>query len=259
MFKQDARFCTPSISTMIWRYMKFYKFEDLVQHRKLYFRRIIDSEDKFEASVPCHSKYNTLRAITVNEEPMTGVRGFGRFQFINCWSIDNYESDALWRLYIQDKNGIAIQTTVGDLLTSLSNSPLDIRIGKVKYIDHSTYCYKEHDHLKPMFFKSMQFRYENELRLITTIDLSRIHDYKSESIIQTDNDHSSSLDGVTILRCDTGIQGIKIDVDIDQLVRKIYLPTEPSDELVHKCHLLLEKVNLLNRLNPSQCGREPWY
>ena len=80
MFKHDMRFCTPSDSTIIWRYMDYYKFEDLIQNKLLFCRTIILSEDKFEASVPCHSEYSNLKAIMVDEKPMCGVRGFGQIQ-----------------------------------------------------------------------------------------------------------------------------------------------------------------------------------
>ena len=36
--------------------------------------------------------------------------------YISCWNRNNYESEAMWKLYSKDvtTNAIAIQTTVGD-------------------------------------------------------------------------------------------------------------------------------------------------
>jgi len=102
-----------------------------------------------------------------------------------CWTI-NIESDAMWRIYSPDKNGVKVRTTIKKLFESLykaiSPRTRDVKcfIGKVEY-----YKKEEEENLlkkiyitdstgagiaETLLFKRRAFSHEKEVRLIYTAD-----------------------------------------------------------------------------------------
>ena len=55
--------------------------------------------------------------------------------YLNCWYLNEHESEAMWRLCCPDGYGIAVQTTVHHLEQALDNPP-SVKVGKVRYIDY---------------------------------------------------------------------------------------------------------------------------
>jgi hypothetical protein len=91
---------------------------------------------------------------------------------VNCWHMNVHESDAMWRLYSKKDNGIAIKTTIKDVIDSLEidNEEIPVQIGKVKYMDffdkelEPKDCLTESGNLSPLL-KRVSFQHEQELRL----------------------------------------------------------------------------------------------
>jgi len=69
---------------------------------------------------------------------MTVSLGMRDFLYGQCWTLHR-ESDAMWRIYSPDKNGVKVRTTIKKLFESLYNAiPSRLRdvscfIGKVEY------------------------------------------------------------------------------------------------------------------------------
>ncbi|MGD9368632.1 MAG: DUF2971 domain-containing protein [Desulfobacteraceae bacterium] len=105
-------------------------------------------------------------------------RGYGQ-----CWTL-NIESDAMWRIYSPDKNGVKIQTKIRKLFQSLysaqtSYGTLSCFIGKVDYYPKEKIDKLVEDRLtgkerfdgsigqaRSLLFKRNAFKHENEVRLI---------------------------------------------------------------------------------------------
>ncbi|RZB31574.1 MAG: hypothetical protein SRB2_04543 [Desulfobacteraceae bacterium Eth-SRB2] len=105
-------------------------------------------------------------------------RGYGQ-----CWTL-NVESDAMWRIYSPDKNGVKIQTTIRKLFRSLcsaqkSYASISCYIGKVKYYPKKDIEKLISDRIagrkqfngsigqaRSLLFKRLAFKHENEIRLI---------------------------------------------------------------------------------------------
>jgi hypothetical protein len=122
---------------------------------------------------------------------------------VNCWHQNEYESEAMWKLYSENNKGIAIQTTVQDLIDSIA----DERVGlsKIKYIDFYDTELKAQDcivdnQIAPLL-KRKSFEHEQEVRLFFTPDV----DYKT--LTSKDYRHLHAV----------------IDVDISKLISKIYI------------------------------------
>src|SRR5574341_1939706 len=135
----------------IWRYMSLEKFESMLERRALYFCRTDRFEDQWEAVIP-EKQFNQSKIdeyidrTRVPEFVKTfEKRSFaasmdawkvGRNRFlVNCWHIGEVESDALWKIYADRQQTVAIQSRFGRLSKAFHRSDCDVRIGKVSYVD----------------------------------------------------------------------------------------------------------------------------
>jgi hypothetical protein len=189
--------------------MDFTKFVNLLHKPALFFSRADKLGDPFEGSF---SKANINLRPTVYEGkiPQDVLRTWSKFNeilpkftVINCWHLNEYESAALWRLYLKSNEGIAIQSTFARLRNSLKDENRDIFIGKVKYIDYEKDWLPEGNSLYPFVHKRKSFEHERELRAV-------IQDLPSK-------------DGKLNLSKPLFDDGIYVSVDLNTLIDKIYL------------------------------------
>lgn len=135
MYKEHPSFIQPKNDAVkVWKYMDFTKLVSLIDSRCLYFTRADKFEDPFEGSLP---KVNVAaRAIAPPDLPervrdsfieMMNKRGeinrhWPRYTAMNCWHMNDYESAAMWKLYLKSDEGIAIQSTYARLKKSIIDS-----------------------------------------------------------------------------------------------------------------------------------------
>ena len=86
--------------------------------------------------------------------------------YINAWYINNYESAAMWKCYAENNDGVAIQSTVGQLKEAISDYPRNIYIGDITYIDYEKSIIPEENLFFPFVHKRKSFEYEKELRAV---------------------------------------------------------------------------------------------
>lgn len=99
-----------------------------------------------------------------------------------CWTLEK-SSDAMWRIYSSEKNGIRIRTTIDQLLDSLCLATIDRKscehcIGKVEYlrevelVKRAKDTFTSHGEItlgklfSSLLLKRRAFRHENEVRLM---------------------------------------------------------------------------------------------
>ena len=117
--------------------------------------------------------------------------------YINCWHTNEYESAAMWKLYAKTNESIAIQTDYNTLKNIFNEK---IYLGLVTYIDYEKDFLPEGNSFYPFTHKRKSFEHEQEVRAIIQ-DLS-MQDNKA---------------------------GVNINIDVNQLIQKIYVsPTAPS-------------------------------
>lgn len=135
---------------------------------------------------------------------------------ISSWHINEYESFAMWQIFTQNSEGIAIQSTVERLQQAVEpERQFRQFIGEVNYIDYKKEYIPFDDLFFPFLFKRKSFQYEREVRILTDV---------------------SSHKGITIN------EGLKIDVDLDSLIERIYI--HPKSENWYK-RLVIELVSKL--------------
>ncbi|MBA7507538.1 hypothetical protein ES706_06257 [subsurface metagenome] len=217
MYKEHPVFEKPeNVNAKIWRYLDFTKFVSLLDKSALFFTRADKLPDPFEGS---YSKANVkLRPdMYKGKIPPNALKDlsqfyelFRKFTAINCWHLNEYESAAMWRLYLKSNEGIAIQSTFNLLKSSLKDENHNIFIGKVKYIDFERDRMPEGNTLYPFVHKRKSFEHEQELRAV--IQEFR---YKKNGEIDWHK-----------LPFDDGICG---SVDLNVLIDRLYLaPTSPK-------------------------------
>jgi hypothetical protein len=203
----------------IWRYMDFTKLISLLDTRRLFFSRADSFDDPFEGSYPITNVESRKLVLKDLPEESQGVflkainkkkdinKHWPRYTAISCWHMNEFESAAMWSLYLKSNEGIAIQSTYKKLKKSIIDDE-KVYLGVVKYIDYNSDYIEEGNLLGPFLHKRKSFEHESELRAVMTklpISSGNI-DFTEETI------HG----------------GVPIKVDIEELIDKIYVaPNAP--------------------------------
>lgn len=202
-------------NTVVWKYLDLSKFLDLLLSQKLFMSRSDKFEDQYEGTFS-EPTFEEIKKLSIDNPDFLNYYKTHREKVaISSWHINEYESFAMWQIFTQNSEGLAIQSTIGRLQQALGpETNFNQYIGKVNYIDYK----KEHipfdDLFFPFLFKRKSFQYEGEVRIITDI---------GESDIKIND-------------------GLKINVDINQLIEKIYI--HPKSENWYK-NLVIQLVKQL--------------
>lgn len=164
MRKEKHYLDIPPDDAVLWRYMDFVRFVSLLEKNALFFPRADKLEDPFEGYRPISavkvkissSDAETLSNIYKASIPLT---------LINCWHESPHESEAMWKLYSRETDGIAIKTDFGSLMDCFKT---DYRWmpGRVNYIDHETSYPATGSLWAPFFHKRKSFEHEHEVRIV---------------------------------------------------------------------------------------------
>jgi hypothetical protein len=155
----------------LWRYMSFSRFMWLLQRKSLWIGRSDTLNDPWELAInPTYLAETLARGPTpigeerrpTNEQHAAGVYQHWRTTtFISCWCASKHESHALWRVFCGDKEGVAIQTTVGALEAHFGN----VKMRKVDYREPKPLG-RTLTHEDVALSKRPFFNFENEARAI---------------------------------------------------------------------------------------------
>mgnify|MGYP003590209475 FL=1 len=191
----------------IWRYMDLAKFISIMSNKSLYFTSFSKFDDPYECYLPevYNKPINTLiennsqkiyeKAKTIikkfeNEYPekyldamknissiyessllsyKNSVRELRDKFGVSCWHINEYENESLWKIYTNQGQGIAIETTVEKLKQSLQFHR-KITFDKVRYEDFNTTIFEKNHKNYLGYIKRKAFEYENEFRAVVLLD-----------------------------------------------------------------------------------------
>jgi hypothetical protein len=203
-------------NTIVWKYLDLSKFVDLLLNRKLFMSRSDKFEDQYEGTFS-EPTFEEIRKLAIdNPEFLDYYKTHRKNVVISSWHINEYESFAMWQIFTQKNEGLAIQSTLGRLQKALlTDVTYQQHIGEVNYIDYKKEYIPFDNAFFPFLFKRKSFQYEREIRIIS--DVSQHH-------LNIDN-------------------GLKIDIDINQLIEKIYI--HPKSENWYK-NLVIELVKRLD-------------
>ena len=216
MYLDNKNITLPEDSnTIVWKYLDLSKFLDLLLSQKLFMSRSDKFEDQYEGtfSEPTYEEIKKLSAN--NPEFLSYYKSHREKVAISSWHINEYESFAMWQIFTQNSEGLAIQSTIGRLQNAVIPEKKHKQyIGEVNYIDYKKEYIPFDDVFFPFLFKRKSFQYEREVRILS--------DVTQKNIKLND--------------------GLKINVDINQLIEKIYI--HPKSENWYK-NLVIELVSKL--------------
>ena len=245
----------PAPAEKLWRYMDLAKLIYLLSTSKLFFASADSFEDIFEGAkgvIERKERWDSFYLDFFREaiktapgatpemleperiekdahrllnEMDTDGEAERKHVFISCWHSNEYESEAMWKLYSANaKNAVAIQTTAEHLYQALDRDPY-IDIGKVKYIDYN----KRFSSVNGAYwYKRKSFAHEREVRAVL-----RNHD--------------------------TQASGVSVPVNIHTLIDKIYIsPYAPKwfEEVVNS---VTEKYEVSSPVVYSDMAKKPFY
>jgi hypothetical protein len=213
MYKEHPLFIQPhNEQSLVWRYMSFTKLVSLLESQCLFFSRADLLGDPFEGSWPKMSLTQgfDIFADEIPEKARPAVKlklqqmrkSWPKYVALNCWHMNEWESAAMWNIYLKSNEGVAIRSTYKRLRESLIDDQ-DVYLGKVKYINYQTDYIDVDNILTPFLHKRKSFEHEKEVRgLVTKVPISEKEiDYKKETITN----------------------GLRIRVNMETLVERIYV------------------------------------
>ncbi len=215
MYVPQKNITLPEPDTVVWKYLDLSKFLDLLLCKKLFMARADKFEDQYEGTFS-EPTYGEMKKIAQNNpEFLYRYKTHREKVVISSWHINEYESYAMWQIFTQNSEGLAIQSTIGRLQQALaSETKYEQHIGAVNYIDYKKEFIPFDDIFFPFLFKRKSFQYEGEVRIIS--------DYTKYG--KTIND------------------GVKIDVDINRLIEKVYIHPKSENWYKNLVFQLMEQL-----------------
>ena len=154
--------------TIVWKYLDLSKFLDLLLSQKLFMSRSDKFEDQYEGTFS-EPTFEEIKKLAINNPDFLDYYKTHREKVaISSWHINEYESFAMWQIFTQNSEGLAIQSTIRRLQKALEpEKNLKQYIGQVNYIDYKKEYIPFDDLFFPFLFKRKSFQYEREVRIIS--------------------------------------------------------------------------------------------
>lgn len=202
----------PNDNSLIWRYLSFEKFVNLITNQTLFFSRIDKFPDQLEGTLPIKNKERLVDEIkniqltnldlakSYADREEIIISTYRSYSFANCWSKYDAESIALWKIYLNGTRfGVAIQTTYEKLKKVLEKPEYEILLGEVQYCVEVEALQQQTIFLR----KTPPYKFENEVRALI------LNQYTSEG----------AREGKPRFE-----YGIEVKIDLVELIDKVYLP-----------------------------------
>ena len=217
---------TPNDDVMIWRYIKdeiipidgieIDVVPNMLETNCLHFTRADQFPDEWEGT-PSKKDYSMYDLLNKCRKRTA----------INCWQINDFESNLMWETYVKEKDGIVIQSSIKRLKDSFEES-----VGKDEYIGPVKYCEfvdfpTETNRLQPVLRKRIQYEGEAEVRVISIKQNNGVFDET----------------------------GINIPVSFDKLIEKIYISPKSDDEFHDKIKYIFNKYKPKIEVLPSELAK----
>ena len=138
-----------NLEVKVWRYLDFTKFISLLESKCLYFCRADKFEDPLEGLRPAINK-------DTNSPNYEGIH-HRKHLAVLCWHMNEVESAAMWKLYLNSNEGVAIQTTYSNLKAIFQSKRTMFYMGRVNYIDYKKEEIPSHNSYFPITYKKKVF------------------------------------------------------------------------------------------------------
>lgn len=223
---------------LVRKYLNLSKFVSLLQDG-IWFSRLDNFDDDYEGRVSdktVRHRFDKWEYLEFEDDPppydlrqMYAAEDeiLRKQSFVSCWRYGGEESAVFWNAYIDDGNGVAVETTLDTLSSAMEGADREVLIGKVNYRE-----YKGSDErfaangVDRVFHKRIAFGDEKELRLLTRQQLNDLDLEVSET---GDIDMELEAD-----------PGFNLKVDPEDLIERIILPPDINDRQLTQVVQLME-------------------
>lgn len=223
--------------TVIWRYIKFERFVDILKTHSFWFSRPFRFDDKWDGFFPPSYAKVSLKQAHDLGIPIKEVYGdlqrrilSGKYaNFVNCWHMSDHESDVMWTRYAQAQTGIAIQSTVGGIKKCFPS----VHSGPVIYFDPSqvvrfpSVVPNDFQFPDDIRFKRIDFELDKEYRLW-------LRDWDLFQRIEA---------GEEVREKDLSTRRLEGLADMESLIEKIVVAPGASGEFIEQVRAACAEVN----------------
>lgn len=221
----------------IWRYMDLPKFLSLLESESLYFARADKLGDPFEGS------FTEQNRTELGDDYQAGFfqiyKKFRTTTLVNCWHLNEHESEAMWKLYSKSNAGIAVQSTYSRLIDALAKDNIfNQHIGLIKYIDYNSDTIDLSNAFNSFVCKRKSFEHERELRAIICLDFIN---------------PGIAWPGTRVNH------GLHISVDLNKLIEKIHVAPNCDNWILDLIKSLVKRHNLNFEVIRSSMDDTPLY
>jgi hypothetical protein len=154
----------------LWRYMSLPQLMALLTSKTLWFNRLDRFDDPTEGSwargtLAAWTRHNPHMGAAQFQQVTDTSRQLRRQMYASCWHENDDESLDMWRLYCLKDQGVAVETTYGQLEAAIDSGNDQIFSGRMQYVDFRTAA-NVANVLAPAFCKQDGFASEKEARLL---------------------------------------------------------------------------------------------
>jgi hypothetical protein len=148
---------------------------------------------------------------------------------VNCWHMNNYESAAMWSLYDNSGEGVAVVSTFESLCKSFDkNEEMNVYIGEVQYVDYEQVAIPTGNAFYPLMYKRKSFEHEKEVR----------------AIVAPNPDDGVKRAGEDWIEHGIKGAGLYVATDLDQLIHAIYVSPSAQDWVAEMIQDVADKYNV---------------
>lgn len=228
----------PPDDVTVWRYMDLSKFLSLLYDQALWLTRADCLGDPLEGSLSA-PEFALQETMKEELEGISDVRLLMLQSFYaSCWHIGEHESAAMWKLYAQSSDAIAIKSTVGLLNISL---PEWVSFSVVKYLDYDREAFgtTNWNLIDAFLHKRLSFQHEKEFRAFASSF------YEADPEVERAKDPSGT--------------GVRAPVDVNQIVQAVHVSPTAQDWFLNVVKRASKSGGLSAPVVKSQLLRDPLY
>lgn len=165
-YEENPSVLTPPDDTVVWRYMNFIKFIDLLEKSRLWFARADLLDDPREGGFTKLEleQFHASAYPAVAERNLRLFDSLRREHFVNCWT-ESSDSMAMWDLYA-NSTGVAVRSTIRRLKSAVSAASEKIHIGSIEYVNWESTALWPNNVFGMFVRKAFGFVHEKEIRMI---------------------------------------------------------------------------------------------
>ncbi len=239
MYKDDPNIQKPENKDVrIWRYIDLWKFMDMLTTSTLHFTRVDSLDDPNEGSWQPSGVYEAYR--DYGDQYINNLQHwekvFRTIGAVNCWHVNDSESQKMWELYVPSGHGVVIQSTYGLLRNEMQKYDERIcTIGVMQYIEYE----------KEKFESCTQNTFGKFTDFFTYKDRNFKHENELRALIMAMGDRNNPAKPIPK-------KGVNLKVSLSDLIERVYLSPTAQEWKLGLLKKLVSDYKVETEVSPSK-------